>query len=119
LATEYLFVYGTLHPERAPAEMRPVVRRMTYLGPGEIEGVVHHLEGYPGLILNRGPEAMVQGSVFGLPDDPGVLEALDRYEDFRADDLAASLFVRVKRAVRMGYGARLECWVYVYNREIP
>jgi hypothetical protein len=49
---ETLFVYGTLHPDRAPAEIRSVARRLIPLGPATILGTLHNFGEYPALILN-------------------------------------------------------------------
>jgi hypothetical protein len=47
-STEPSIVYGTLHPDRAPAE----IRRLIPLGPATILGTLHNLGEYPALILN-------------------------------------------------------------------
>ena len=117
--SEHLFVYGTLHPNRAPAAILPAVQRLVPVGAGSVYGVVHHLGAYPGLLL--GGDARVHGEVFTLPDDAETLALLDAYEDFRPHAPECSLFRRVQTAVAMVDGGKLACWVYVWNghREVP
>ncbi len=114
-----LFVYGTLHPDRAPAEIASVVKKMRPLGRGTIRGQLLNLGDYPGVVLNKGARDTVPGSVFALPDDPSALSSLDDYEDFRPEDPANSLFVRAKRTVTLENGQRRRCWVYLYNGQLP
>ena len=114
-----LFVYGTLHPDRAPDVVKDVVRRMIPIGRGTIPGNLHDLGEYPALTLDGRKKQLVQGSIFALPDDPEILEELDRYEGYLPDDPVNSLFVRSRRLVTLEDGPRRFCWVYVYNQELP
>ena len=116
---EGLFVYGTLHPDRAPEEIESVVRSMVPLGRGTVVGNVHDLGEYPALVLTGKRNQRVHGSVFALPDSPNALKALDQYEEFQPDDPENSLFVRAKRTVTLADGTRKRCWVYIYNQQLP
>ncbi len=116
-----LFIYGTLHPDRAPREIAPVARRLKPLSVAIIRGRLLDLGEYPGLILHDPLDSSapdpptVPGELFEVPD-LATLAALDRYEDFRADDPATSLFLRVEAQVTLHDGQTVMCWVYVYNR---
>ncbi len=118
-----LFIYGTLHPDRAPRGIARVARRLKPVGRATIPGRLLDLGEYPGLILpdsaRPGDSAAsdveaVPGEVFEVPD-LATLAALDRYEDFRPDDPETSLFLRVEADVTLSDGSPLRCWVYVYN----
>jgi gamma-glutamylcyclotransferase (GGCT)/AIG2-like uncharacterized protein YtfP len=113
---QLLFVYGTLHPDRAPAEILGVVRRLKLLGPGAIQGTLHDLGPYPGLTLTG--DQLISGHLFALPEDPTVLAALDAYESFYPADPEASLFLRVAHTVTLPDGTGKGCWVYIYNRPL-
>jgi gamma-glutamylcyclotransferase (GGCT)/AIG2-like uncharacterized protein YtfP len=113
--TASLFVYGTLHPDRAPASIAATVRRLIFVGPAIIRGKKLDLRHYPGLLLVPTHQDEVHGTVFLLPDDTTTLPALDAYEDFRPGDPVASLFVRQQHFVTLADGTELLCWVYVYN----
>jgi len=73
---------------------------------------------YPGAILDARSETNVTGEVFALPDGQSILPDLDSYEDFDPADRRTSLFVRERHPVMLSDGRRLECWVYVYNRNL-
>ena len=111
---ELLFIYGTLHPGRAPAEIAPVVHTLTPLGPATIRGTLLDLGDYPGVTLN--PEAPeVPGDLFAIPD-PTIWTALDAYEDFRPAEPAASLFLRTQTLATLPDGSQTLCWIYTHNR---
>ena len=115
----HLFVYGTLHPDRAPAEIAPAVRHLREIGPATLYGTRYDLGDYPGVIIYSNRPDIVHGTVFELPEDPSVLTSLDRYEDYRPADPTASLFLRVALPVNQPDGSTLDCWVYLYNRQPP
>ena len=115
MSDEYLFVYGTLHPERAPREIAEVARRLRPVGTGWIRARRYELGAFPGVVLDGG--SRTDGGVFVVPDAE-TLALLDAYEDYRVEDLAGSLFVRVETKVMMRDGER-RCWVYVYNQALP
>jgi len=111
-----LFIYGTLHPDRAPVEIASAARRLQLRARGTIRARLYNLGAYPGAILDdAAPE--IPGEVFLVPDD-ATLAALDAYEDFRPDDPTSSLFLRTKAAVTLDDGSSQLCWVYVYNQPL-
>lgn len=112
---QYLFVYGTLSPRRAPAEIAGAVRRLRRMGPGTVRGKLYDLGEYPGAVLSRTSRSQVRGEIFELPEDPEVLRSLDDYEGFKPGSPKGSLFLRKKWPVTMNDGRRLTCWVYIYN----
>ena len=116
-----LFIYGTLHPDRAPREIAPIARRLTPIARGTIRARLYNLGAYPGVILAGETDSTaptVPGEVFLVPDD-ATLAALDAYEDYRPQDPAGSLFLRTKTVVTFDDGSSESCWIYVYNRSIP
>jgi len=109
-----LFIYGTLHPDRAPREIAAAAHRLTSAGPATIRGHRYDLGEYPGVVLDpTGP--LVAGELFTVPD-AATLAALDAYEDFHPADPANSLFLRVETTATKPDGSLVTCWVYVYNR---
>src|SRR5258708_20900133 len=104
----YLFSYGTLLPQRAPAEIAPVVRHMRRIGPGKVRGRIYDLGDYPGAVLSKsGP--IILGEVFELPDKPDILGKLDEYEGFDAANPQGSLFVRKRWLVTLDRGKKKWC----------
>jgi gamma-glutamylcyclotransferase (GGCT)/AIG2-like uncharacterized protein YtfP len=110
-----LFVYGTLRPGHAPGEIADAVRTLEPVGPGTICGRLYNLGAYPGVVLDDDAGEEVRGEVFLVPH-PETLVRLDAYEDDRPHDPENSLFRRVTTTVTLGNGARVLCWVYVYNQ---
>ena len=113
---DLLFIYGTLHPARAPREIATAARRLESIGPATIQAHLYNLGEYPGAILDD-TAPPIPGELFTVPDAE-TLAALDAYEDFRPNDTANSLFLRVETTATLPDGTRHPCWVYVYNGEV-
>ena len=111
----HLFVYGTLHPDRAPAEIAAAVSQLKRIGSGTIRGRLYNLGDYPGVVIDPDHNDEIPGTIFALPNDPAILTALDRYEDFRPHNPSASLFLRVQTIATCPDGTHSACWIYVWN----
>jgi len=112
-----LFVYGTLRPGRAPAEIADVVDALRPVGKGTIQGKLYDFGDYPGVVLNDEANEEIHGEVVDLPRDPALLARLDEYEQFYPHDPDRSLFQRLQTTVTLRDGSHELCWVYVYNRD--
>lgn len=112
---DLLFIYGTLHPDRAPAEIASAARRLVPHARGTIRARLYDLGEYPGAILDTNAEP-ISGEVFLVPA-AATLARLDAYEDYRPADPAAGLFLREKAVVTFDDGTSQICWVYTYNRQ--
>jgi gamma-glutamylcyclotransferase (GGCT)/AIG2-like uncharacterized protein YtfP len=108
-----LFIYGTLHPDRAPQQISAAARQLIPAGRGTIRARIYDFGEYPGVILDDSASP-IPGEIFIVPDTR-TLALLDGYEDFRPGDPAASLFLRTQAVVTLDEGSQLECWVYVWN----
>ena len=113
----HLFVYGTLTPSRAPAEISAAVRRLKRVGAGSVRGRLYDLGEYPGAVLSRTFPSVIKGEVFELPEDQQVLDSIDTYEGFDPGHPRGSLFLRQRWPVTLADGRRITCWVYTYNRK--
>ena len=116
MMSELVFLYGTLIPGQEPAEMTPAVRKLRRIGPARVKGRLYDFGEYPGAILDDSSDSSISGQVFEVPDKD-LLTSLDDYERFDPEDRAGSLFVRVKRPVTLADGRKLECWIYVFDRD--
>ncbi len=114
-----LFVYGTLHPDRAPAEIAPVVRRFSPPTPATVLGHLRDLGPYPAVRLDLPDPTPIHGTLFTLPDDPTILPQLDAYEGFDPAYPEASLFLRQTATATLHNGETLPCWIYSYNHPLP
>jgi gamma-glutamylcyclotransferase (GGCT)/AIG2-like uncharacterized protein YtfP len=113
---KYLFVYGTLRPALAPAQMKPLIERLRPLGHATVVGKLYDLGAYPGATFE--PGGLIVGEVLELTEDEAVLAALDLYEGYDSTDEAQSLFVRRRCTAWLSDGHAIECWVYVYQQSL-
>jgi gamma-glutamylcyclotransferase (GGCT)/AIG2-like uncharacterized protein YtfP len=114
-----LFVYGTLHPDRAPAAIASAVRLFRELSPATVPGRLYDLGDYPGLHLDVPYPQPIPGKLFTLPEDHGLFAQLDAYEGYDADHPTESLFLRQLTSATLPDGSILTCWIYVYNGPLP
>ncbi len=113
---EYLFLYGTLLPNKAPTETALLVNRLRRVGPARVAGRLYDLGEYPGAILDPAAKTSIHGELFELPEDPAILRKFDRYEEFDRENRENSLFIRTRTRVKTEDGRMRESWVYVYNQ---
>jgi gamma-glutamylcyclotransferase (GGCT)/AIG2-like uncharacterized protein YtfP len=113
---EYLFLYGTLIPGRANDEMAELVWKLQRIGSAYVQGRLYDLGEYPGAILDSSSDTTIRGEVFEVTGKQDILASLDSYEEFNPNDLESSLFVRRQSPVTLSDGRKLNCWLYVYNR---
>jgi gamma-glutamylcyclotransferase (GGCT)/AIG2-like uncharacterized protein YtfP len=116
--SQKLFVYGTLHPDRAPEEIAHVVRRFKTLGSGTIRARLHRFHDFPAIKIDQKNGSRIMGEVFQVPSAVALKE-LDDYEEYYPAALDRSLFQRKQVKVRLQDGTSTDCWVYEYNRELP
>ena len=117
MATEYLFLYGTLKPDAADREIADVVKELRSVGRGRVPGKLYDLGDYPGAIVDASANTFVKGLLLELPNSKASLDALDRYEEFDSSNPRTSLFVRTRTRVRLTNGRNVQAWMYVYNRD--
>ena len=116
--TECLFLYGTLKPNQADDEVADVIKRLRRIGSATVPGKLYDFGEYPGAILSRNSSKKIHGEVFELPlERDATLKALDEYEEFDVSNPDQSLFVRQRISAKLLDGRRVNCWIYVYNRE--
>jgi gamma-glutamylcyclotransferase (GGCT)/AIG2-like uncharacterized protein YtfP len=113
--SDYLFVYGTLAPDKAPASISDAVRKLVFVAPGSVEGRLYDLGNYPGVKLSSKKKNKIRGRVYRLPSDPSVLEKLDAYEEYYPSAPNDSLYLRKLADVELSNGRTLRAWVYEYN----
>jgi gamma-glutamylcyclotransferase (GGCT)/AIG2-like uncharacterized protein YtfP len=115
---QYLFTYGTLQPGHAPPAIASAAARLRPAGSGHVYGVLYDLGRYPGAILDASSLSKIFGSVYELPADPAVLQQLDAYEECHPDAPEISQYLRVQHPVELATGETIDCWVYLYNRDV-
>jgi len=115
---EYLFVCGTLRSGLAPDEVAGLMGGMRRIGAASAPGRLYDLGDYPGAVLDPECNTKIIGEVFQLSDDGAALAALDAYEGIDPKNPGDSLFVRREAEITLEGGANLQCWIYVYNRQV-
>jgi gamma-glutamylcyclotransferase (GGCT)/AIG2-like uncharacterized protein YtfP len=114
----HLFVYGTLRR----ASLYPMARRLQakarLLGNGSVPGLLYDFGTHPGAVF--GPELYqrVLGEVFALRTSDPLLAAIDAYEGCAKESESEFDFRRIKVAVTLDTGRRLEAWSYGLH-EVP
>jgi len=119
---EYLFTYGTLQPGHVPAAVASAAAQLRSVGEGWVGGALYDFGRYPGAILHAASDGnagrKIFGTVYELPGDPTILARLDDYEECIPDAPGLSEYLRVRHPVQLTNGETLNCWVYVYNRDV-
>ena len=119
-STQYLFCYGTLLRETAPQSMAALCRRLPRLAAASVAGHLYDLGTYPGLVLNRDGDddnGSVRGEIVAVQSSSDWLR-LDSYEGVDRAHPERSLYKRIRTIATTAAGEKVECWVYVYNREL-
>ena len=114
----YLFVYGTLLPDMAPPGLRNTIARLRPVSSGSMPGRLYDMGLYPAAIYDEAARGRVSGQVFELENDDAVLRELDEYEGYAPGLAVSSLFVRLQRPITLPDGTAVNCWVYLYNRNL-
>jgi gamma-glutamylcyclotransferase (GGCT)/AIG2-like uncharacterized protein YtfP len=119
-STQYLFCYGTLLRDHAPQSVAALCRRLPRLAVASVPGNLYDLGTYPGMVLGDYEDddtACVRGEVVVVQSASDWLR-LDTYEGYDDAHPDRSLFKRVRVTATTDGGDRIECWTYVYNREL-
>ncbi len=111
--SDYLFAYGTLIPGCAPAQMNSICSRMELIGEGTVRGTLYDLGTFPGVLAG---DDMVRGVLLRVPSDAWA--AMDAYEGCSVADDGNALFRRVITCATLDDGAQIDCWLYVYARDV-
>jgi gamma-glutamylcyclotransferase (GGCT)/AIG2-like uncharacterized protein YtfP len=112
---ELLFVYGTLLPGLAPASMRAICDRLTHVSPATVRGSLYDLGPYPAVI--SGGSTLVRGELLEIDSDD-TWRSLDRYEGCPRPGEGNGLFRRVRTVATLPSGESVDCWIYVYDRDL-
>jgi gamma-glutamylcyclotransferase (GGCT)/AIG2-like uncharacterized protein YtfP len=111
--SDYLFAYGTLIPGCEPAQMNSVCSRLEVIGEGTVPGALYDLGAYPGVVEGDGT---VRGVVLRVP--PDAWPAMDAYEGCPIPGGDDGLFKRAMSRATLSTGELLDCWLYVYARDV-
>ena len=100
-------------PDCVPSEMRQACSGMELVGRGTVRGLLYDLGPFPGVVAGEG---VVQGVVLRVSQE--AWGALDEYEACPGPEHPNGLFHRIKTRAKMENGEEVECWLYVYARDV-
>jgi gamma-glutamylcyclotransferase (GGCT)/AIG2-like uncharacterized protein YtfP len=109
-----LFVYGTLKTGERNSNRfagTPAVRTSAARTPGRLVD----LGGYPGLVAAESSSDWVRGEYLEFADIDALLTELDRFEDYRPEEVATCEYVRREVAAVLEDGSEQRAWAYLYN----
>jgi len=121
MATEYLFVYGTLRRDVDHPAHETLREKATYIGDGFSPGKLFDLGEYPGMVpADAEADAntqRVRGEVYALqrPTAGEALAKLDRYEECGPGFPEPTEYVRREVDVYLDDHRQLRAWTYIYN----
>lgn len=111
--SDYLFAYGTLIPGCEPPHMNAICSLMERIGEGTVRGLLFDLDHYPGVVEGEGT---VRGVVLRVPSD--AWSTMDAYEGCPIPGGNGGLFRRIMTRATLDDGRQLDCWLYVYVRDV-
>lgn len=118
MASEFIFVYGTLRKETATSMYRVLARYCEYFSEGYIQGRLYEIDSYPGVIESDNPNERVKGELYRLNDCKHVLSQLDEYEECSDAYPQPHEYVRKQVLVSLEGGGSVMAWVYIYNKDV-
>jgi gamma-glutamylcyclotransferase (GGCT)/AIG2-like uncharacterized protein YtfP len=117
--SDLLFVYGTLlRSDTGPMgtlQREQLARETRLRGAARTEGRLYHLGRYPGMVVPGAAGETVHGEVLELISPERTLSWLDAYEGIIPGSLTPHEYERVRVAVGLEDGTRLQPWAYVYR----
>ena len=108
----YLFVYGTLRRGVLNPYAAMLAKSSRYMGPAKVQGSLHRVSHYCGLVASDHDEHWVRGDVYAIDHPAQTFRMLDQYEG----RTAPHEFARTTRQAVLDSGEQVRAWVYVYTR---
>jgi len=126
---QHLFIYGTLLSTQGHTLGRRLQSGATFIGHATLHGALYLVESftgpggterpshYPACVLSDGPDNIVHGELYAIKD-PGILDALDAYEECGPGFPEPQEYIRIPVEVETADSARVLSWVYLYNHSV-
>lgn len=112
---EYLFVYGTLKSSFQHPQFEPIKRYAQFISAATYQGILFHIDGYPGVVPSTNPTARVYGEVYLLKDTNRLLTMLDEYEECSAHYPQPTEYIRSVQLIQLNNHLSVNAWIYLYN----
>ena len=114
----HLFVYGSLMSSAGHAMGARLAQEARLIGAASMQGRLHRISWYPGLVEADDASARVHGEVYALADPAHALAWLDEYEGTASGIPGQQEYIRVERTARLASGADITAWVYLYRGDV-
>ena len=111
-----LFIYGTLLPGCTPKSMAAIAAALKPIGRARVTGLLYDLGPYPAVTIGE-TAGQILGELVEVDSDK-TWDALDRYEGCPRQGEGDGLYSRVRTTATLDSGESLDCWIYVYNRDL-
>lgn len=115
MASDYLFVYGTLLKDFDSYMAKFLDRNSEFVGKGHFHGRLYEVSWYPGAVLSNNPSEKVFGHVFKILNSEKTFKILDDYEGIGETSTYPNEYKRELITTYLDGGNTLRAWVYVYN----
>jgi gamma-glutamylcyclotransferase (GGCT)/AIG2-like uncharacterized protein YtfP len=115
MASDLLFVYGTLMRGFDNPMAQLLSRSADFLGAARCRGRLYRVTHYPGLVLSDDSDDVVFGELFRLRRPAELLREFDMYEACGEGFAEPTEYLRRMLSVTGDDGAVSEAWTYVYN----
>jgi gamma-glutamylcyclotransferase (GGCT)/AIG2-like uncharacterized protein YtfP len=115
MASDLLFVYGTLMRGFDNPMAQLLSRSADFLGAARCRGRLYRVTHYPGLVLSDDSDDVVFGELFRLRQPAELLREFDMYEACGEGFAEPTEYLRQILSVTGDDGAVSEAWTYVYN----
>jgi gamma-glutamylcyclotransferase (GGCT)/AIG2-like uncharacterized protein YtfP len=118
VATEFIFVYGTLRKQIASDTYHVLANHCDYFSDGTMQGALYEVCGYPGAIESNNANDKVFGEVYEMLDRKLVLDRLDEYEECSDKFPMPHEYCRKPLSIELICGDSVVAWVYLYNHDV-
>lgn len=118
MATEFIFVYGTLRKQIASSKYQLLANHCEYFSAGVMPGKLYEVCGYPGAIESTDANHKVFGELYKILDQQPLLERLDGYEECSDRFPLPHEYSRKRCSIELVSGGSVVAWVYLYNHDV-
>jgi gamma-glutamylcyclotransferase (GGCT)/AIG2-like uncharacterized protein YtfP len=118
VATEFIFVYGTLRKQIASDMYHVMANHCEYFSEGVMQGTLYEVCGYPGAIESSDANDKVGGELYEMLDRKLVLALLDEYEECSDSFSMPHEYSRKLISIELIGGGSVVAWVYLYNHDV-
>lgn len=115
---QFIFVYGTLRKEFNHPIHTCISGSIDYMDKAYFRGILYEVGKFPGAVAVSDTERRITGELYRIKKPTKLFAVLDIYEGYHSGFPTKSLFIRVKKKVKLITGKSIQAWIYLYNRPV-